>query len=225
MAAQNIQRMPAFEPRSDPTSTSARWTRWLERFNTYLLAADIKDDARKRALLLYQAGPEVHEIFKTLEEGETKDFKSAVKALTEYFEPEKNVIYRTYVFRQATQGKEESIDEFHTRLRGLAKYCDFTNIDFEIKMQIVTNGTSSRLRKKALQDPKYSLANMLIDGRKYETSSAQAVGIEQQFKTRGNINATAMATPTEKKCYYCGFKYPHDNQPCQRSLPFVTTAE
>ena len=47
MAAQNIQPMPAFEPRSDPTSTSARWTRWLERFNTYLLAADIKDDARK----------------------------------------------------------------------------------------------------------------------------------------------------------------------------------
>ena len=66
--------MPAFEPRSDPTSTSARWTRWLKRFNTYLLAADIKDDARKRAKLLYQAGPEVHEIFKTLEEGEDQDF-------------------------------------------------------------------------------------------------------------------------------------------------------
>ncbi|CAB4001724.1 Hypothetical predicted protein [Paramuricea clavata] len=143
--------MPAFEPRSDPTI--ARWTRWQERFNTYLLAADIKDDARKRALLWYQAGPEVHEFSKPLEEGESKDSKSAVKALTE-------------------------------------------------------------LRKKALQDPKYSLANMLIDGRKYETSSAQAVGIEQQFQTRENINATVMATPTEKKCYYCGFENPHDNQPC-----------
>ncbi len=41
METQNIQPMPAFEPRSDPTSTSARWTRWLERFNTYLVAADI----------------------------------------------------------------------------------------------------------------------------------------------------------------------------------------
>ena len=89
MAAQNIQPMSAFEPRSDPTSTSARWSRWLERFNTYLVAADIKDDGRKRALLLYQAGSEVYEIFKTLEEDEAKDFKSAVKALTKYFEPEK----------------------------------------------------------------------------------------------------------------------------------------
>ncbi len=42
--------MPAFEPRSDPRSTSARWTRWLERFNTYLVAADIKDDEGKRTL-------------------------------------------------------------------------------------------------------------------------------------------------------------------------------
>ena len=82
--------MPAFEPHSDPTSTSARWTRWLERFNTSLVAADInKGDGRKRALLLYQAGPEVYDIFKTLEEDEGKDFKSAVKVLTKYFKPEK----------------------------------------------------------------------------------------------------------------------------------------
>ena len=53
----------------------------------------------------------MYEIFKTLEEDEAKDFKSAVKALSKYFEPEKNVIYQTYVFiRQAKQGKEERID-------------------------------------------------------------------------------------------------------------------
>ena len=92
MAAQGIQPIPAFEPRSDPTSTSARWSRSLQRFNTYLVAADIKGDGRKRALLLYQAGCEVYEILKTLEEDEAWDFKSAVKALTKYFEPEKNVI-------------------------------------------------------------------------------------------------------------------------------------
>ena len=210
MAVQNIQPMPAFEPRSDPTSTSARWSRWLERFNTYLVAADIKDDGRKRALLLYQAGTagsEVYEIFKTLEEDEAKDFKSAVKVLTKYFEPKKNVIYQTYVFRQATQGKEEEIDGFHTRLPGLAKHC---------QMQIVTNGTSSRLRKKALQDPAYTLTNMLIDGRKYATSSAQADGIEEQFKAKPkvNINTTTMATRTKKKCCYWGFHYSHENRPC-----------
>ncbi len=143
---------------------------------------------------MYHAGPEVYEIFKTLEENETKDFKSAVKALTKYFEPEKNVIYQTYVFRQATQGKEESIDEFHTRLPGLAKHCDFAEAEFEIKMQIVTSSTYSRLRKKALQDPSYTLANMLIDGRKYETGSAEAEEIEEQFKSKEHINTATTHT-------------------------------
>ena len=65
-------------------------------------------------------------------------------------------------------------------------------------MKIVTSGTSSRLRKKALQDPSYTLANMLIDGRKYETSSAQAEGIEEQFKSKENINTATTSTTMRK---------------------------
>ena len=168
--------MPPFQPRCDPTNTSARWTQWLERFTIYLLATNITDDAQKRALLLYQAGAEVHEIFKTLTDtGEAKDYKKAVDALTKHFEPEKNQIYQIYVFREATQLASESIDEFHTRLRALAKHCEFNDADFEIKMQIVCKGTSSRLRKKALRDPKYTLSDMLLDGRQTESSTAQAM--------------------------------------------------
>ena len=109
--AKNIQPMPAFEPRSDSTNTSARQTQWLDHFNTYLVAADIADATQKRALLLYHAGPEVYEIFKTLPDtGEAKDFQKAVDALTHYFEPDKNRIYQVYLFRQATQQLTESMD-------------------------------------------------------------------------------------------------------------------
>ena len=95
---------------ADPTNTSARWTQWIQRFNTYLVASNVKDTARKRALLLYQAGPEVHEIFKTLPDtGDEKNYEAAVNALTAYFEPEKNRIYQTYMFRQATQQDNETM--------------------------------------------------------------------------------------------------------------------
>jgi hypothetical protein len=70
----------------------------------------------------------------------------------------------TYMFRQASQQDNETIDELHTRLRRLAKHCEFIDVEFEIKMQIVCNGTSSRLRKKALKESNYSLKDMLIDG-------------------------------------------------------------
>jgi hypothetical protein len=56
------------------------------------------------------------------------------------------------MFRQASQQENITIDKFHTRLRRLAKYCEFVG-----------------LRKKALKESNYSLKDMLIDGRKSET--------------------------------------------------------
>ena len=88
----------------------------------------------------------------------------------------------------------ETVDQYHTRLRGLAKYCDFHDTDFDIKMQIVCNGTSSRL----------------VDGRKAEISTAQASGIEEQFK---ELQVNEIKT-SSRKCYYCGLGYPHNDRPC-----------
>ena len=71
----------------------------------------MKDTARKRELLLYQAGPEVHGILKTLPDtGDEKNYEAAVNALTAYFEPVKNRIYQTYMFRQASQQDNATID-------------------------------------------------------------------------------------------------------------------
>ena len=214
MAGHGLQPMPLFEPKADPTNTSPRWTQWIERFNTFLIASNIKDPSRKRALLLYQGRPEVHKIFKTLPDtGDEKDFDNkAVQALTKHFEPEKNRIYQTYMFRQATQQENETIDEYHTRLRQLSKHCEFADVEFEIKMQIVCNGTSSRLRKKALKESDYSLKDMLIDGRKSETSNAQANGMEEKIKD-AQLNKLEK-TLTKSKCYNCGFAYPHLDRPC-----------
>ena len=69
-------------------------------------------------------------------------------------------------------------------------------------MQIVTNCTFSKLRKNAaLHHPTYTVANMFIDGRKYEASSAQADGIVQQFETKPkeNINRTTINSNTQAK--------------------------
>ena len=54
----------------------------------YLAAHDVKDATRKRALLLYSAGEEVSDIFKTLpDQGEEKDYAKAVTALNVIFSP------------------------------------------------------------------------------------------------------------------------------------------
>ena len=160
----NISPMPQFQHQTDPKSTGVRWKAWIERFETYLIAADVEEGERKRALMLYQAGLEVYKMFKTLPDtGDTKDCAKAKDALTKHFEPAKNPIYEIDNFRQAKQSVDETIDQFQTKLRTLAQHCDFHDTDSEIKMQLVCNGLSRRLRGKALRDPDYKLEDMLID--------------------------------------------------------------
>ena len=85
-------------------SLATRWTTWLDDFEMFLLASGIQDNKQKRALLLYQAGSRVREIFRQLPEtGTDDDYETAKAKLKEYFEPQKNRRYEVFKFREAKQ--------------------------------------------------------------------------------------------------------------------------
>ena len=94
--------LPHFNPLSEPSSISQRWKTWTKRFQTYLTAMKVEDNAQKRALLLYQAGEATQEIFETIPDT-GDDYNTALTKLTEYFSPKKNVDYEAFQFRQAVQ--------------------------------------------------------------------------------------------------------------------------
>ena len=105
----------------------------------FLLASGITDIERQRALLLYTAGPagpRVREIFKQIpSNGDNNNFNTAKKKLAEYFQPQTYRRYEVYRFRQTKQNQEESLCQFHVRLKTLAENCEFTedNLEFEIE--------------------------------------------------------------------------------------------
>ena len=83
-------------------------------------------------------------------------------------------------------------------------------------MQIVCNGKSARLRRKALREPDYKLAEMLINDRKVQMSSAQASGMEENFQ-----ELRVKEIRTENARYNCGFTYPHKNKPRPANIKFM----
>ena len=96
--------MVAFDPSVDPSTISLRWKEFLNRFNRFVVAANITNTSQKRAILLYQAGPAVDKIFQTLENtGEDDDFDTAVTRLQDYIEPQVNVLHATHMLGQCTQ--------------------------------------------------------------------------------------------------------------------------
>ena len=129
--------------------------------------------------------------------------------MKEYFEPQQNRRYAVSQFRQARQEENETLDQFHTRLRTLAQTCSFSNVDFEIEQQIITAGTSTRIRKKALRDPTYDLKAILIDDRRAEQSSYQARDMESQDQGPNSVRKVNTSSQT---CRNCGGTYLHERQ-------------
>ena len=64
----------------------------------FLAASNITNKIRQKALLLYQAGPRVREIFRQFPDsaGTDDDIAKAEELLTAYFEPQKNHLYEVY---------------------------------------------------------------------------------------------------------------------------------
>ncbi len=61
----SIQPVPEFNPDSElGASLATKWQTWVDDFEMFLTASDIKDKKQKRVLLLYQAGSRVREIFR-----------------------------------------------------------------------------------------------------------------------------------------------------------------
>ena len=128
-----LEPVPEFRPDEEIGAIlSPRGRDWLSDFDMFLDASGITDSKRKRALLLYQAGSRVREIFKQLPDtGADEDFDTANEKHCLYFEPQKNRRFEVYRFRQATQEQSETLDKFHMRLRTLSQTCEFTDTDLK----------------------------------------------------------------------------------------------
>ena len=94
----------------------------------------------------------------------------------------------------------------------LAQTCAFHDVDFEIEQQIITAGTSSRIRKRALRDPSYDLKSILLDGRRAEQSEYQARDIESKEPSTDGLHKVHTTPKRTTTCRNCRGIYPHEGQ-------------
>uniref|UniRef100_A0AAQ4Q6X4 Gypsy retrotransposon integrase-like protein 1 n=1 Tax=Gasterosteus aculeatus aculeatus TaxID=481459 RepID=A0AAQ4Q6X4_GASAC len=227
--AGNTATLPPFDTETDPGSVGPRWNKWVQRFENYTTAMNITGDARLKALLLHIAGERVHDIYDTLSAEDDK-YAETKQKLSGYFSPKKNVQYQVYIFRKMVQEPGENVDSYHTRLRMLARNCEFADVNAEIKTQIIQSCASSRLRRKALREPELGLEELLDHGRTLELSEMQATGIERGTTAAVNVldRKTVQKHPNSRRwsekqqrsdnsCRNCGGKYPHEGECPARS--------
>ena len=191
-----IPSIAPFDPTEDTTSTAQRWEKWVKSFQYFVIASNINNNERKRALLLHLIGPESQEIFDTLPDtGNT--FEEALTALEDYFKVKKNVPYERSVFGNAKQDSTESIEQFVTRLRKLSMNCEYGNKQSEhIRDQVIRGCKSSRFRTKLLEKKDLTLDDVLEIGKTREAAAHQS---KQMDAANNNASATEGSVNELKK--------------------------
>ena len=159
-----------------------RWKKWKKRLANLFGAMKITDADQQKAMMLHYGGEPFNDLVDTLtipaSTNALTDYDQLVATLDGYFEPKKNLEYEIYIFREATQKPEETIDQFHVRLRHLSGSCEFTNVDREIQSQIVLKCRSAKLRRQALRET-MTLKRLLDTARTLELSESRAKDIEK----------------------------------------------
>ena len=140
-----------FKVCGEQTNLNKAWEQYLKRFECYINAMNITKDEQKRALLLHVSGSDVQDIFETLADQGTT-YADAVTNLSAYFKPKQNIAFERHVFQKSTQSSDETVDNFIVRLSKLAISCEFHDKDDMIKDKVVNSCTSTKLRKKLLEE-------------------------------------------------------------------------
>ena len=207
--ALQLPSVPTFDSEiADGTGLGPKWDRWLARFENYLLATGITNDARQRAILLHSVGPETFDKFQTISDTGTT-YVAAKEKLTAYLKPKVNLEYERSVFRRIKQHKTESIDAYQTRLQAAAATCDFANKDGEIKSHIIQTTLDSKLRKKGLSEGGMTLNDILAEGRNNELCQAQSRDIERDLTGGEHTKIVHQLRKQPHPCSGCASPAPH----------------
>ena len=128
-------------------------------------------------------------------------YTATKRALDAHFSPKRNVEFEVYTFRLVRQKVGESIDTYQARLRALAKYCEFANLDGELKSHhpdmCIDSSSSTRTRRAR------SSQQIIDAARSMETAELQVKVIESGKKdatssTVAAVRKTDSSNPVNK---------------------------
>ena len=181
------------------TSTiSQLWRNWVKSLEYYIAASGITEKKQQRAIPLHLAGPEVQDIFETLEDT-GNDLDTAITKLTAYFEPRKDIPFERHNFRQTKQLQGETIEQFAIRLKHQVKFCEYSSPDDMIRDQVIEQCLSSRLRRRLLREPELTLEKTIEIGRSFEASERQASQMEADSLKTTDSNLGVNAIRSQNK--------------------------
>ena len=161
----------------DFSTTGARdvaetWRKWKQTMELYLqLCLAKKSEKEKCSTFLYIIGQAGRDIFNamTLQDNERDKISVLFAKFEEYCRPKQNVTIERYRFNSRAQGKFETVDQYVTELKLIAKNCSFGDLESQlIRDRVVCGIHSDEVRQHLLRVDELTLDKCLKVCRAYE---------------------------------------------------------
>ncbi|XP_014667306.1 PREDICTED: uncharacterized protein LOC106808905, partial [Priapulus caudatus] len=129
-----------------------------------------KDEAVKCKYFMLWIGDRGREIYNTwsVSEDDEKKLSTYYESFQSYIQPKLNPIFARYKFNNEVQ-REQSVEQFITRLRVLGKDCNYSDLDEMIRDRIVFGISNSKVREKLVNE-------------REKLTMEKAITIAQQFE-------------------------------------------
>ena len=229
MTTQNHEGLLMFDPGRDQSMVGDRWEKWLEVWRLYLAyqKLDVKGndgeyvDLTLKPLFLTKIGEEAREVYNGKCNAEKTDkLTTIINFMSEHYKPKRSIFAYVSIFCKAKRFEGETVNEYVTRLRLLAKPCKFEkDLDKELLRAFVFGCGIGKVEEMMASKDDKSLADAIECGLKNEHQMEDLKQIRavhtQNTASGGTINqVNRNYNPTQQKgCGWCG-KEQHARQQC-----------
>ncbi|RWS19072.1 uncharacterized protein B4U80_10215, partial [Leptotrombidium deliense] len=176
------------------------WDVYVERLDEFYKCNEVKDDDKKRSMLLTACGEYLYSLIRTLcQPSKPCDvgFDDIIKLVTNHLKPKPSEIVRRCVFHATSRNSNESVANFANRLRKLAEHCNFgTVLDTSLRDRFVCGISDDRIQRRLLVETTLDFKtafNIAV------ASEASNKGMDQIRSTTQSSNNFVNATKEERQ--------------------------
>ena len=178
MATSNIK-----TPESFNFSKPEEFDKWIKRFDRYLQAANVTQNARKVNTLIYCLGPQAEDVLSTfgLTPQQLVTYDAVRDRFERYFCVRKNVIFERARFNKRVQQQGEPVEDFIMDLYRLVENCEYGVMsDDLLRDKIVVGILDNELSEKLQLDDQLTLEKALSQVRSKELIAKQSALLREQ---------------------------------------------
>ena len=207
--------LPKFDPKKD------NWSHWYERLEIHMEECDVTEEKMKRAVLLKAIGLETYSIVRSLchpKKPNVVKYDDLITHLKRQYAPPVIVFRERKTFGESAKNENESVVEWHARVRKLACTCEFgTDFDKFVLNQFVCGLSGSIFDRLCEEDETLTMTNALKKAMAFETRERARISSEVNYlhsrQSHQRTNGTNSGQ-SKKRCSHCGW-HTHRSEACK----------